>query len=365
MIFVNIRIVPFAKSTSSLGPTTPYHNKSVHWDGGHSTVNRYKLGKCQPAHQVVFLKIHKAGSSTIMNLIARFGVCNNLVFALPRRQNYVNRLAPLNTSVFLPPPPGRNYDLLCNHAVYNRTVFRSLFSNSTMYLGIVREPFHQFISAFRYYGVFKRVGGVQPVRQFLLNPDRYKFPKGLNFVQNRMIFDLGLDSKYFSDDDKVSEHIKMIAQDFDVILILEYFEESLVLLRRRFCWTVKDILSLPLNTNHRYFSYAYTFRDHDLHRNYSRADYALYRHFLKEFWRCVFEYGPDFFEEVTYFRSVIERVQIFCTGEKLSLTKRTLNVPGSSWSSPFNVTTSDCKLIEMPEMQMMSLLRKAYIKQQK
>ena len=361
--FINILMVPSTKKNIYSFEASSNHNKPIHWDGGHNTFRRKKMGKCQPVHQVLFIKVHKAGSSTVMNIIARFGVSNDLVFALPRKQNYINRLAHVNTSIFLPPPPGRKYDVLCNHAVYNRTVFRPLFPNSTMYLGILREPFHQFISAFRYYGISKRVGGSQPVQMFLTHPDKYKFPKGLNFVRNRMIFDFGLDSKYFLDDKKIDEHIKMIERDFDLILILEYFTESLVLLRRRFCWTIKDVLSVPQNTRRRPFYYVYSLQDHNLHKNISKADYMLYGHFLEIFWRYIFEYGPDFFQEVIYLRNVIERVQTFCTIDKISTPEQRLLVPGSKWNSPFEVTSSDCKLIKMPEMKMMSLLRRLHAAQ--
>lgn len=40
-------------------------------------------GTCQPTNHVVFLKTHKTASSTILNILYRYGDTHNLTFALP------------------------------------------------------------------------------------------------------------------------------------------------------------------------------------------------------------------------------------------------------------------------------------------
>lgn len=45
---------------------------------------------CVPKKNIIFLKTHKCASSTIQNILMRYGVQNELTFALPRRGNYFN-----------------------------------------------------------------------------------------------------------------------------------------------------------------------------------------------------------------------------------------------------------------------------------
>ncbi|XP_055954364.1 ras-related protein rapA-like, partial [Patella vulgata] len=49
----------------------------------------------------------------------------------------------------------------------------------------------------------------------------------------------------------MSNYLDIIKNDFSLVLIMEYFDESLVLMRRLFCWELKDIIYLKLNVNKR------------------------------------------------------------------------------------------------------------------
>ena len=40
--------------------------------------------KCRPSSNIVFLKTHKTGSSTIQNIFFRYGMRNKLWFAMPK-----------------------------------------------------------------------------------------------------------------------------------------------------------------------------------------------------------------------------------------------------------------------------------------
>ena len=39
--------------------------------------------------------------------------------------------------------------------------------------------------------------------------------------------------------------MEFVKREMDFVLITEYMDESLVLLKRKWCWDVKDILYLP------------------------------------------------------------------------------------------------------------------------
>ena len=50
-----------------------------------------KKRKCKPVENVIFLKTHKAGSSTIINIIYRYADHHNKKIALPAVENYLGK----------------------------------------------------------------------------------------------------------------------------------------------------------------------------------------------------------------------------------------------------------------------------------
>ncbi|KAI8478169.1 hypothetical protein Bbelb_440960 [Branchiostoma belcheri] len=55
-------------------------------------------------------------------------------------------------------------------------------------------------------------------------------------------FDLGYKQEWADDEGKAERFLADIERDFTLVMILEHFDESLVLLRRLMCWELKDIL---------------------------------------------------------------------------------------------------------------------------
>jgi hypothetical protein len=47
-----------------------------------------KMSKCSPKTKVIFAKSHKTGSSTVQNILFRFGLSHNLTFALPHKRSW-------------------------------------------------------------------------------------------------------------------------------------------------------------------------------------------------------------------------------------------------------------------------------------
>ena len=313
---------------------------------------------CQePVKHLVFLKVHKTGSSTLLNIVYRYGFDHKLIFALPKSSNYFNHVSnEFNASRIVPIPNSFHFDILCNHAIYNRKTLRPLFPNDTFYFSILRQPFMQFVSASRYYGLIgmKELQVAKPYQKFLLNRKNFSFPLGYNFYDNRMSYDLGLEAKYFHDTQKIQEFIEMLDKDFKLMLIAEYFDESLVLLRRYLCWTMKDILYFKMNVNNKHYNYSFSVEDFTLHRNQTTADYSLYEHYIKIFWERIDREGPSFFSELSIFRKVQTLMWNFC----LNLgSRRILTVSASQWNEAFLITRRDCSLLMKSELNFLDYIR--------
>lgn len=84
---------------------------------------------CQPHTHIFFLKTHKTASSTIMNILFRFGESHNLTFALPANKNmqfyYPNYFKAYFVEDFAT-KIGHNYDIMCNHMRFQLAEVRSL-----------------------------------------------------------------------------------------------------------------------------------------------------------------------------------------------------------------------------------------------
>jgi len=53
---------------------------------------------CLPQTKVGFLKLHKCASSTVQNILFRFGEEHQLNFVLPAKNNYLGKEVPFNRS---------------------------------------------------------------------------------------------------------------------------------------------------------------------------------------------------------------------------------------------------------------------------
>jgi Galactose-3-O-sulfotransferase len=59
-------------------------------------LNTRLLPVCLPQTKVGFLKMHKCASSTVQNILFRFGEEHDLNFVLPPKNNYLGKEVPFN-----------------------------------------------------------------------------------------------------------------------------------------------------------------------------------------------------------------------------------------------------------------------------
>ena len=101
----------------------------------------------------------------------------------------------------------------------------------------------------------------------------------------------------------------MLDNKFDIILIVEYLQESIVLMRRMFGWNIKDIIYIRRNSAA--VRNAVEPVDPQLVRKYktwSRVDYKLHDHFNRTLWREIADEGDDVWAELAnYWKSADAR----------------------------------------------------------
>lgn len=329
--------------------------------------------KCSKKTNVAFLKVHKAGSTTVMNIFIRFALRNDLNMVLPRRSNgsgfnYLGYGKTIDRKNIIPLPGNETYNILCNHVVYNKEAFDSVMPSDSVYVAIMREPKSHFISAASYYGFIPVLKKVFPelrnasagilldrfLREFSRRGDNAN--RGLAYVNNRQSFDFGIPQTMFRNKLDISSYIQKLDREFPLVMIMEYFDESLVLMKRLLCWDLQEILYVPLNINKGKKKNPVQLPESSekfLHF-FDYADFQMYDHFQKRFKDQVKLQGPDFHNEVNTFKDIKDQVTKFCQSKPPS--NRSLTVGPTKWNSKYNLTSEDCKEMMLPELQMMRML---------
>lgn len=319
----------------------------------------------QEKHHIVFLKVHKTGSSTVQNIFLRFGYKRNLTFVLGHDDNHLAETKglpsmisfqnTLNNKNIVPPPPGRHYDVLCCHVIYNRGQFEKYMPQDSVYIGIVRDPITRLESAFEFFELFRNVD----LGDYAVNPLKYEktFPSMSN---NRMAFEYGFPRNLFPGSKikpgnvtrEIASYIEKVRSEFDLILINERLEESLVMMKRLLNWHTKDItfMSQFVRNKSRRFSKKHA----TALKSFLYLDYALYNATLKEFQTKVDSLGKDFTEEVHHFGEIRTKLLTFCNTTRFD----SKLFEASKWECAFTITRSECELYKKSEIDFIQKIRK-------
>ncbi|CAG5086573.1 Oidioi.mRNA.OKI2018_I69.PAR.g11265.t2.cds [Oikopleura dioica] len=229
--------------------------------------------QCNAHKNIFFLKTHKAGSTTLQNVLLRYGEANSLTFALPKQPgaHVFNYNLKFNSDLVRPSPSG-SYNILCNHLHFDEKGVKETMPKDTKYIAIVRNPLDLFESIMSYY--------TEEVRAFQRVPGRD--------IQNN-------DE---TDERTIKRWIERLDQIFDLVLITDFFDESMILLKEELCWTTEDITFIKSNSRKLEKSKSSTadwLSDEYQQKliDWNKADWMLYQHFNTTFANKVENFGRE------------------------------------------------------------------------
>ena len=335
------------------------------------------VSKTERRH-IAFLKVHKAASSTVQNILYRFGSRRGLAFVLPNNGHYISQH---NARVYNPilPPYDNNtkkYDILCNHVMFNHTKFKRLMYDDAFYVGIVREPLDLFISSAHYYkyvwpsDYLKNLNEKSFIHELIFNPEKLESKNIMaSRTFNYMAVDFGFVIKNVTDvltmpDSAVYSFVASLTDIFNFVMVAEYFDESLIMLKRYLNWSNKDIIYIRKNVFYlRKNGYKTTVAnvteaDKLLFKKRNRLDIAIYETFLKEFKKKMVKEN-DIDGEVKEFQAILNGVKRFCSKPRQT-TGQFTEFPSSKWDPGFRVYVEDCQLMKKDEMPFWSDLVKKH-----
>ncbi|PIK62830.1 putative galactosylceramide sulfotransferase isoform X2 [Apostichopus japonicus] len=101
----------------------------------------------------------------------------------------------------------------------------------------------------------------------------------------------------------IAERIKLLDEQFDLVLLQDYFDESLILLRREMFWSFEDIVYKSMKVRNRKKELP---RQHhiDVITKWNYVDVMLYKYFKEVLQNKIKEYGPSFGKDLRHFRRV-------------------------------------------------------------
>ncbi|KAF4085765.1 hypothetical protein AMELA_G00098740 [Ameiurus melas] len=253
-------------------------------------------GTCQLKNHIVFLKTHKTASSTILNILYRYGDTHNLTFALPVYMHSQLYYPHFFMSHFVEGMKSRRvteFHIMCNHMRFRGPEVRKVMPLDTFYFSILRNPVSMMESLFTYYKSIPAFRNFKTLKDFLLDEGRSYNDTvlGNHYARNILTFDFGFNNSAPSGETELDERavalISSVESEFHLILISEYFDESMVLLRHALCWTLEDVVSFRLNSRSEKTRKSLSVEMTEQVKKWSSLDWRLYQHFNASFWRRI------------------------------------------------------------------------------
>ena len=315
--------------------------------------------ECQKSDKIVFLKTHKTGSETMAGIFRRYAIMNNVSTLLSTRfgghlysQNAYHTYDPIHpkhVKMIGQNLPGAHYELVTNHMTYNQPFINRMFPNAKK-ISILRNPVSHLKSSWTYYyklfannphweKVESEARQIMQLFEYLGNPLKFQYqalqlPKtAYRHLLRSQLASFGYHDKVFSQNlgkELVSKWIHEIDQDFDLILIMEYFDYSLALLCIELCWPIEYVANLKMNEGHHIPVRSKAYHE-ELIRTINYPDFMLYEHFNRTFWERIEEVG---IERVTELASQITELSMQLETDCVSKYHEIKNWNGKMVSEP-------------------------------
>ncbi|XP_065495735.1 galactose-3-O-sulfotransferase 2-like [Caloenas nicobarica] len=227
-----------------------------------------------------------------MNILFRFGEMHNLTFAFPigggNQLFYPHHFLAKFVQGFSTRSP-RRFNILCHHMRFLQPEVQKVVSSSAVYFSILRNPVQLMESSFSYYRGTSAFSRARSLEEFLSQPYLYYNPTDSNrhYARNLMTFDFGFNPDGEVSAERVQLMLKAIEASFDLLLISEYFDESMVLLKEMLCWDLDSVVSFPLNIRDSSTKSRLSDTIVEKIKEWNRLDWEIYTHFNRTFWERI------------------------------------------------------------------------------
>ena len=189
-----------------------------------------------------------------------------------------------------------------------------------------------------------KISSENPIGTFLEWPqyyyDKYQGERGLHALIDNAV----LEYRYLEGDD-FNTFLHYIERKFPV-LVLDIIHESLILLKRKLCWTVRDMLQLQMRKTNHERTTKYTNESlSKMYQKFSPLDFAFYRYFKGVLEREIASDETNKFC-VNFCKLLQTALSTRQTTIQLQLLlHENITFSASQWEPSFNMTGYNCVLI--------------------
>ena len=355
------------------------------------TTKRMKIIDHLPM-RLVYIKTRKTGSSTMTNILYRFALRHNLsVMTFLHNYPKVGNQFPMHELNFMVDQPKPSFNLIMEHLYYDEDYFSNLMPGKKIFISTLRNPFEQLMSDVHYqkgktkkrklkslirkYKRFNMLNSytltekMHPVAEEDILANILNSPEKLNrYGQRYLKMPQFFSGNKLNDTEVVSmennkrnihEYLQEMSSKFELVLITEYYDASLVLLKRKLSWELQDIIYSPLKRGRYTKKHGDNLDNLQLkHQQLKPTEYALYQHFNQTFWGFLSRQPTDFWEEVEHYKNVKDQVLRFC-GKSYKILQKdaarvetlikqsdSLLIKNTRWNKPFRLDFLDCVLMK-------------------
>lgn len=341
-----------------------------------SLLTKFPPDKCKPKRNIFYLKTFKTASSVLTTMFYRMAWRYDLNILPIYKQIFPHTLK-VTQIAEMPFTYNLTYNILAEHMVFDEVAVRHFMPEDTVFVTSLRQPLAQFKSYVYEYldSLISNISDTDPVLYILQRLQNCKF-LDTNWQDRTTSNQLGIspdDSTY------ITHTLRYLDGVFDFVLITEYLDESLVLLKRKLCWEMKDIVYISIRQR----SYASKKAIYDqsvqgIHYNCTKNDYAIYNHYLH---RLIFLQEKENIDtELEQFRKTKAIVASFCQEVMTAIYSDpfiiynmigdhdmgkggvSVTIEASPWNDAFEVTVVDCAMMNLKTKVLRNMVRMRAIK---
>lgn len=224
---------------------------------------------------VYFVKTHKTASSALQNVLIRLAdkrsmrVVNDL-----KKEKNLNENHKINNKIYF------------FHGRHNVRIAEEIFPrNRSLYMTILRNPADQLLSSINYFSRLKK-----EKENIMKNIENESAMKSLGkkaeifcLLKNSASYDLGYVECAESYKNSAENLIERFKKDFDLVILTEYFNEGLILLKNILNLSYKDIVCLSVNQGTKRPEPADRLWAESVANKVSKADLLLYNYYRQKY----------------------------------------------------------------------------------
>ncbi|XP_065561329.1 galactosylceramide sulfotransferase-like isoform X2 [Artemia franciscana] len=240
--------------------------------------------------QIVFVKSYKVSGTAITEVLMRLAWLYLRTIDVKWKSHF------LHSGIYESSVAHKkiNFDVLSDDH-WNESLIQTLGMADALHITSLREPVDAFESLFHYVDM-RDFYGVSSITEFvrMINGTSARINTRMNgkWGRNQLSFALGLPEIYFDSEENIRRFVKKVEQKFDLVMISEYYEESLVILKDMLRVPLLHVMSAKSNVRHNDSKAVLSHQEGSILSKWLKADVYLYQVFRRSDLLCKHFFAP-------------------------------------------------------------------------